>query len=209
MKQSVCEIWHCCRPLTLSAIGLFYVATFVGSLAEIDTTHAQTTKPKHRSEKSTGRRPQRQVPAKVAVPKPETLLALIRLHLIGLDQAIKAKDFRVLHAISAPGLQAKLTPKQLAAAFAKFFSRRTDFAATAITTPQITESPAILQGNILNIVGYFPTRPERIEFHMQFEPADRQWKLRGMNVSAKPIVPATSHAAPSVKPTGIKQTKNK
>lgn len=135
----------------------------------------------------------------LAVPKPETLLALVRLYLVGLDQAIKADDFRVLHAISGPGLQSKMTANQLAAAFSDLRQRRVSLAAVVVKTPQITESPKMLPGNILNIVGYFPTKPQRIGFHMQFQPADRHWRLRGMKITAKPVKRAKPKAAAPAK----------
>lgn len=146
-------------------------------------------------------------PGSVKIPKPETLLALIRLHLVALDHAIKAEDFGVLHAISAPGLQSKLTTKRLAAAFAPLRKRRIDLAAVVIATPQITESPRMLSGNVLNIVGYFPSGSQRVDFHMQFQPADRQWKLLGMNVSAKPLNPAKPKSTAPTPSTAKKKRK--
>jgi len=144
---------------------------------------------------------------KLAIPKPETLLALIRLHIVALDQAIKANDFRVLHAISAPRLRSKMTVDRLAMAFAPLLARKVDMAAAVIVTPQITESPKMLPGNILNIVGYLPTRRQRIDFHMQFQPADRQWKLLGMNVSAQPVKRARPKAAAPAKKKTTKRKK--
>ena len=186
-----------CRPLALTALLFFCVTLVFGTDARIDRTHAQQRAPKAGAGRPVGnpRQVQRRPRRRIAVPKPETLLALIRLHFAGLDQAIKARDFRVLHAISARGLRSRITPKQFATAYRSFIARPTDLAATAITTPQITESPKILRGIILNIVGHFPTRPKRIDFHMQFQPENRQWKLLGMDVAVKQIEPAASKPA--------------
>lgn len=149
--------------------------------------------------------------ARLAVPKPETMLALIRLYLVGLDQAIKANDFRVLHAISSPVLKSKISPDQLAKAFADLRARRVDLAAVVIVTPEITQSPAVLPGNILNLVGHIPTQPLRIGFQMQFEPAGGQWRLRGMNVSAHQVrrAPSPQAAAAPAPKTKKKSTVKK
>ncbi|MFY0615619.1 MAG: hypothetical protein JXQ99_29085 [Hyphomicrobiaceae bacterium] len=138
---------------------------------------------------------------RLKIPKPETLLALVRLYLVALDQAIIADNFRVLHAISGPNLTSKMSASQLAGAFRDLRSRRIDLAAVVITTPQITESPEMLPGNILNIVGHFPTRPERINFHMQFQPTNRQWRLRGMKVTTKRVKQADPKANVTAKKT--------
>lgn len=163
------------------------------------------TKPKRKNKASARARPQIR---RLAVPKPETLLALIRLYLVGLDQAIKANNFSVLHAISAPHIKSKMSVKQLATAFEDFRALSIDLTRVVITTPQITESPKILPGNILNIVGHFPATRDRINFHMQFQPADRRWRLRGMKIDSQPIQRAkpTAKKKPAKK---AKQTKKK
>lgn len=213
MTRSICDSWLLCGFLVLAATGCL---TIVSSYFGGDRVVAGQTQPKAgatKRSKSGPRKKQKSKPKlrrkgysdknappnKLAVPKPETLLALIRLHLVALDQAIKANDFRVLHAISAPGLQSKMTAGRLATAFASLRARRTDLAAAVIITPQITESPKILPGNVLNIVGHLPTKRQRIDFHMQFQPADRQWKLLGMNVSAKPVKRAKPRAVAPAK----------
>ena len=204
-------LWVVCGPLAPIAISLFCAMAVVGSVAQNDRARAQQRAPNAGAAKPV-RNPmqvRRQLRRQIAVPKPETLLALIRLHFVGLDQAIKARDFRVLHAISARGLRSRITPSQFAAAYRNFIARPTDLAATAITTPQITESPKILNGNILKVVGYFPTRPKRIDFHMQFQPEDRQWKLLGMDVAVKQVKPAASKRSGSAKSANTRKVKKK
>lgn len=222
MTRSFCESWILCGWLVLATFGGIAIASsfLLGDKAIAQQTQPKAgaakrfkfipgkisqTKPKRKKASPGARRQTR----KLAIPKPETLLALVRLYLVALDQAIKAKDFRVLHAISGPGLQSKMTVNQLAAAFADLRERRVSLAAVVVKTPQITESPAMLPGNILNIVGYFPTKPQRIDFHMQFQPANRQWRLRGMKISAKPVKRAKPKTAePAKKKTNKNKKKN-
>ena len=200
-------------PLLLAAIGgIAIVSGFSGDQKAV----AQQTQPNsgakrtnrggaknaQSKQRTKGRKKSAKAPARtrLAIPKPETMLALVRLYLVSLDQAIKANNFYVLHAISAPRLQSRFTANQLAAVYAELAVQRADLAATVIVTPQITESPKILRGNILNIVGYFPTNPKRINFHMQFQPANRQWKLLGMNVTARRVKANVPKAAAPAKP---------
>ena len=63
---------------------------------------------------------------KPSLPTPEVMLALIRTHLLALDHAIRTGNFYVLHALSGPFLQSRLTPEQLSQAFAALKSERPD-----------------------------------------------------------------------------------
>lgn len=219
MTRTFCESWYLCGWLLLAALAGIVIATsfLAGDKALAQQTQPKTnaakrfdfkagkkTKPKPK-QKRLAAKPQPQT-RQLSVPKPETLLALVRLYLVGLDQAIKADDFRVLHAISGPGLQSNMTAQQLAAAFTDLRARRVDLSAVVIVTPQITESPAMLPGNILNIVGYFPVKPEQIDFHMQFQPAHQQWRLRGMRVSTQPVERAKPKTAVPVTKKKRKRT---
>ena len=138
----------------------------------------------------------------VGVPPPETLLALVRINLLALDSAIKTENFSVLRAMSAPELQQKLSVEQLSAAFTNLRAQRLDLTAVAIVTPEITETPVVLQNNILRLVGAFPTNPMQLKFEMLFQPSNGMWRMLGMNVGAVPI--AVAQAAPSsvAPPTG-------
>ena len=219
MIRSICGTWYNCARFARAAVAGIAIAS---SFLIGDSAVAQHAQPKPNTNRfnftpakppvpAQKRAQQKKAPTKAAprarlkVPKPETLLALIRLNLVGLDQALKADDFRVLHAISAPALKSRMTADQLAAAFAGLKAQRPDLASVVIVTPQITESPAMLKGNILNVVGSFPTHAHKIDFHLQFQPANRQWRIRGLKVTAEPR--KAKATAPAGKPVRKKRRK--
>lgn len=200
MFEALCDSWYVCGWLVLTILACLVIASM---FVTRDTAGARASKPKGDASrelalkappiaKAAAQRPpetiivQRPQRATLALPKTETQLALIRLHLVALDQAIQANDFRVLHAISAPRLRRNMTADQLAWAFAPLAARRFDGAAAIVITPEFTETPKLLPGNVLNVVGNLATPRQRIDFQMQFERDDRRWKLLAMNVATHP-----------------------
>lgn len=204
MIEALCDSWYVCGWLVMTVLACIAIAsTFVmrdpadaaeprskGSASQELKLKAPpiASRPEpyyqQRKSEAASQRPRPATTAKM--PKPEKQLALIRLHIVALDQAIQANDFRVLHAISAPRLRNQMTAEQLAWAFESLTVHPFDGAAAIAATPHITKTPKLLPGNVLNIVGYLPTPRQRIDFHMQFQRTDRRWQLLAMNVATGP-----------------------
>jgi hypothetical protein len=123
------------------------------------------------------------VPAQtgIQVPQPEVLLLLIRSALIGLDHANRTGNYSVLRELGGPGLQ-QHSSAQLSNAFAALRTNKIDLLPAAILTPQLVQQPAVSPEGLLQLIGYLPTQPKRIEFHIVYQPAGGQWKLFGVNV---------------------------
>jgi hypothetical protein len=131
--------------------------------------------------------PQQQV---LQVPPPEVLLVLIRSAMIGLDQANRTGNYSVLRELGGPALQ-QLSTAQLANAFANLRTAKVDLLVAAIATPQLTQQPTIAQqGGLLQLVGFFPTQPRQIQFHIIYQPAGGEWRLAGLNVGLAEAPPA-------------------
>src|SRR5262245_4110108 len=126
-------------------------------------------------------------PQGIQVPQPEVLLVLIRSALIGLDHANRTGNYSVLRELGGPALQ-RLSSGQLSTVFANLRANNVDLLAAAILTPQLVEQPAVSPEGILQLAGFFPTQPRRIEFRIVYQPAGGQWKLAGLSVS----IPETS-----------------
>ncbi len=120
--------------------------------------------------------------AKPNMPSPETLLALVRTHVLALDHALRTGNFYVLHALSGPFLQSRLTPEQLANAFKPLKTERLDLVAAAIATPGLASAPAFTKNGMLWMKGEFPTRPKTIRFEMMFEIVNGEWRLAGLDI---------------------------
>ena len=137
--------------------------------------------------------------AKPNMPSPETLLALVRTHVLALDHALRTGNFYVLHALSGPFLQSRLTPEQLANAFKPLKAERLDLAAAAIVTPTLASAPAFTKNSMLWMKGEFPARPKTIRFEMMFEVVNAEWRLAGLDIGtgATPVA-EEKKAAPAV-----------
>jgi hypothetical protein len=123
------------------------------------------------------------------VPPPEALLALIRSAMIGLDHANRTGNYSVLRELGGPALQ-QLSTAQLAKAFANLRAAKVDLLVAAISTPQLTQQPTIApQGGLLQLVGFFPTQPRRLQFHIVYQPAGGEWKLAGISVGVAEVAP--------------------
>jgi hypothetical protein len=110
------------------------------------------------------------------------LLILIRSALIGLDHANRTGNYSVLRELGGPALQ-KHTPAQLSAAFANLRAAKVNLLMSAILTPQLTQQPKVAPEGLLQLVGFFPTQPQRIQFNIVYQPAGGEWRLAGISVS--------------------------
>lgn len=140
-------------------------------------------------------------PPRPGVPAPETILALIRTHILALDHAFRTNNFSVLRALSGLSLRKQFTDQTLAAAFANVRAEKPDLVAAAIATPQVREAPAILADGKLRLAGDFPGLPRSLGFEMLFEVDAGEWKLAGMNIAVGSAPPAATPAAPAAKST--------
>jgi hypothetical protein len=147
----------------------------------------------------------------ISVPQPEVLLVLIRSALIGLDHANRTGNYAVLRELGGPALQ-QHSAAQLASAFANLRAAKVDLLVSAILTPQLTQQPKVTPDGLLQLVGFFPTQPRRIQFNIVYQAAGGQWRLAGLNVgvAAPPQAEAkTPPADPKAKAAPAKKDAQK
>jgi len=133
---------------------------------------------------------------KPSLPDAATMVALIRGAVIALNQANMVGDYSVLRDIAAPGFQEANDVAKLSAAFADLRARRLDLAPVAIIDPQLFRQPAIDQNGYLRLTGFFPSRPEQVNFDLAFQRVDGDWQLFGIGLNTSRQVPVESSAAP-------------
>jgi len=143
------------------------------------------------------------------IPPPEVLLLMIRTNIIAIDQANKTNNYTVLRALAGPDLQG-LTPEQLSEKFADIRAKAIDLSPTIVVSPQLTQSPAITPKGVLHLVGFFPTQPLQVRFHMAFQPVNGFWRLAGFSLDVvPPNAPKAAAAAADKKKTTKKQESGK
>lgn len=120
--------------------------------------------------------------AQIQMPPPEAMIIMIRSSLVALSQANVTNNYQVLNALGSNNFRQTNPPARLAQIFASFRSNNIDLAPVVFVTPQLSQQPKIENGK-LRLIGFFPTQPMRVDFDLEFEPADSIWKLYGLSVN--------------------------
>jgi hypothetical protein len=121
----------------------------------------------------------------------EQTLYLIRSTLLTLNDANRSGNYTVLRDLAAPDLQARNTAADLSQSFSDLRRRNFDLYGAALLAPQLTAVPALDQRGFLHLAGYFPTRPQQINFDLLFQNVANQWRLFGIAINT-PDVPTAA-----------------
>jgi hypothetical protein len=119
----------------------------------------------------------------------EQALYLIRSTLLALNDANRSGNYTVLRDLAAPDFQARNTAADLSQSFSDIRRRNFDLYGAALLSPQLTAVPALDQRGFLRLTGYFPTKPQQINFDLLFQNVANQWRLFGIAV-ATPDAPS-------------------
>jgi hypothetical protein len=127
---------------------------------------------------------QQQQPPPPALPvSTEQTLYLIRSTLLTLNDANRSGNYTVLRDLAAPDFQARNTAADLSQSFSDLRRRNFDLYGAALLSPQLTALPALDQRGFLHLSGYFPTRPQQINFDLLFANVANQWRLFGIAIN--------------------------
>lgn len=132
-------------------------------------------------------------PAKASVPDDLKLIILIRTTLIALNQADLTGNYSVLRDMAAPGFQQANNAARLGEIFSDLRVRKIDLSPIAVIEPKLARAAFINEQGMLRITGFFPTKPEQVNFDLAFQPVDGQWRMFGISVKtsqAQPPAPA-------------------
>jgi hypothetical protein len=151
-----------------------------------------------------------QAPVPAAAPQQQQLpvpleqaLYLIRSTLLTLNDANRTGNYTVLRDLASPDFQNKNTAADLSDSFADLRRRHFDLFSVALAAPQLASAPALDGNGMLRLTGFFPTRPQQINFDLLFQNVGGQWRLFGISV-ATPQVSAQPAPAPSPPPASTK-----
>jgi hypothetical protein len=113
----------------------------------------------------------------------EQTLYLIRSTLLTLNDANRSGNYTVLRDLAAPDFQARNTAADLSQSFSDLRHRNFDLYGAALLAPQLTAVPALDQRGYLHLTGFFPTRPQQIDFDLLFANVANQWRLFGVAIT--------------------------
>lgn len=137
-----------------------------------------------------------QAAAQPQVPDPDKLRILIRTTLVALNHANQTGNYTVLRDLGAPGFQSANSAAKLGEIFNALRGRNLDLGPLVVVEPKLVRPAAIADQGMLRITGFFPTKPEQVNFDLVFEPVGAQWRLFGLAVNTSPAQAAAAAATP-------------
>lgn len=147
-----------------------------------------------------------QEPVKVSappVPAPDALLMMIRSHVYAVGLSNVAGNYEPLRALGSTQFRASNTAEALTKTFEQVRALHLDLAPVLVTTPVLTDPPAVIDGK-LRVFGAFPTAPVEVPFGIMFEQDGGVWRLNAISVGARPAakvaeltMPMTTNPTPA------------
>jgi hypothetical protein len=149
---------------------------FVGmaALAAAAPVHSQTQSGQQTGSQGLSGRP--------AMPGGEQIVMLIRTSLLSLNDAFITGNYTVFRDLLAPTVRDGNTAARISQVYAPFAAKGIDLAGVAILAPNLTEPPAIDQGNRLIVKGVFPGNPSPLIFALTMEPVAGRWRVRDLAI---------------------------
>ncbi len=128
----------------------------------------------------------KQEEAAPAVPDDLRLALMIRNVVIALNQANTTGNYTVLREMGTANFQMTNSSARLAEIFAALRSRKIDLTPVMVFNPKLTSAPALQDGQVLRLAGYFPTSPEQVQFDLAYQHSGDQWLLAGIAINVAP-----------------------
>jgi hypothetical protein len=132
----------------------------------------------------------------IQVPSDDQLVALADRAMRAFMTSVREKSMQTLWNHISPRFQEKYSVAQLDEAFREFFTLPITGDPLAGKMPIFSSDPQLQTGGNLVVDGFYATTPSRLSFHLVFGMEGRNWKLVGINVSAKPV----SEPVPDLRP---------
>jgi len=119
------------------------------------------------------------------VPSAELQEVLIKVSLLGFNDANVTGNYSVFHAKLSKPFRDQFPPEKLASVFKEFRDKRIDFDLIAAKRPIGIEEPKVDDKGVLSLKGYFDTTPSRVNYDLAFIMSDGEWKLIKIDVDVK------------------------
>lgn len=146
-----------------------------------------------------------QAPDGLEVPRDQKLKALICSTLIALNQANATGNYSVFRELGAPGFQVVNSSAELADSFSDLRSRNFDLSPIMLLQPKLLREPKVTENGMLRMAGFFPTKPERLNFDLMFQPVNGRWLLFGIAANTTPNETQIVQDEPQAPPAGAQK----
>jgi hypothetical protein len=134
--------------------------------------------------------PPSRLPAAAAgavLPAQESLAAMVGSAIVAINQANFTDDYSVLRALGTRELQNRTTPSALAKVFKQLRDQKIDLSPVLLLPVQFTEPPAVRPDGMLRLAGYYPSRPQQVNFTIVYYPVGGYWRIDALSVSTSPV----------------------
>ena len=123
---------------------------------------------------------------RLPMPNDAVIWMLIESAVIALNQANVTGNYSVLHDMGAPAFQNANSPEKLAQIYGPLRARQLDLSPILIFQPKLFQKPEMNAEGMIRVTGFFPTKPERVNFDLIFQPVNSKWRLFGIAVEPTP-----------------------
>jgi ABC-type glycerol-3-phosphate transport system substrate-binding protein len=111
------------------------------------------------------------------VPSERALEALVKASLLSFNDANITGNYTVFRDKLSKPFRDQFSPERLKETFKDFNQKHIDIEVVAAFKPTYVAPPTIDAEGKLQVKGYFPTDPVRVNFELDFIPSDTEWKL--------------------------------
>jgi hypothetical protein len=120
------------------------------------------------------------------IPSAREARALALESLLAFNRAVQAKNFTTFHKQIATVWQSQITPAQLRKAFSDFVEQGVDIGSIADLQPVFDQPPGLDEDDFLLLKGYYPTKPNKVQFKLRYIQEEGAWQLVNIAVNVSP-----------------------
>ena len=124
--------------------------------------------------------PKNVAPGAPTVPHPNQLMILIRSTLLAVNHANLTGNYTVLRELGTLGFQQTNNSAQLAEIFRELRNRNIDLGPIAVLDAKLVRERRSMPVVVSACRGYFPSRPEQVNFDLAFMMMGDRWRLHGI-----------------------------
>jgi hypothetical protein len=130
--------------------------------------------------------------AQPAEPNGVQLLMMIKTTLIAYSQANMTGNYSVLRDLAAPAFQQVNSVARLSEIFREERSKNLDLSPVVLLRPELLRPVVVDERGLLNVEGYFPSKPQMVHFKLVFQSVAQTWRLVALGVTTVSATPVAA-----------------
>ena len=125
-------------------------------------------------------------------PNGVQLLMMIKTTLIAYSQANMTGNYSVLRDLAAPAFQQVNSVARLSEIFREERSKNLDLSPVVLLRPELLRPVVVDERGLLNVEGYFPSKPQMVHFKLVFQSVAQKWRLVALGVTTVSATPVAA-----------------